>query len=221
MSINKPYEDPADLPAVIPIFPLPGALLLPRGDLPLNIFEPRYLTMVDDVLKSHRLIGMIQPAPGAGDPTEATPLAFIGCAGRITQFAETGDGRYMLALTGVARFRILGELTVRTPYRQCRVDFAEFCDDLVIAAGAGDVDRTAILQTLEKFAEANRLRIDWDEVEQAANETLVNALSMMCPFGPSEKQALLEAPDLKSRADVLIAITEINLARRGAPNQLQ
>jgi hypothetical protein len=164
---------------------------------------------------------MIQPAPGAGDPTEATPLAFIGCAGRITQFAETGDGRYMLALTGVARFRILGELTVRTPYRQCRVDFAEFCDDLVIAAGAGDVDRTAILQTLEKFAEANRLRIDWDEVEQAANETLVNALSMMCPFGPSEKQALLEAPDLKSRADVLIAITEINLARRGAPNQLQ
>ena len=149
------------------------------------------------------------------------PLEFIGCAGRITQFAETGDGSYMLALTGVARYRILDELTVMTPYRQCRVDFTEFCDDFAAAVGEGDVDRTSILRTLEKFTEVNRLRIDWDEVEQAPNETLVNALSMMCPFGPGEKQALLEAPDLKSRADVLIAITEINLARRGAPNQLQ
>ena len=127
----------------------------------------------------------------------------------------------MLALTGVARYRILGELTVMTPYRQCRVDFTEFCDDLAAATGEGEVDRTSILRTLEKFAEANRLRIDWDEIEQAPNEILVNALSMMCPFGPGEKQALLEAPDLKSRADVLIAITEIDLARRGAPNQLQ
>jgi Lon protease-like protein len=174
MSINKPYEHPAELPAVIPVFPLPGALLLPRGDLPLNIFEPRYLAMVDDALKSHRLIGMIQPAAAAGDASETTQLESIGCAGRITQFAETGDGCYMLALTGVARYRILGELTVTTPYRQCRVDYTEFCDDLAAANGEGEIDRTSVLRTLAKFAEANRLRIDWDEVEQAPNETLVN-----------------------------------------------
>lgn len=220
MSINTPYASPAELPAMLPVFPLPGALLLPRGDLPLNVFEPRYLAMVDDVLKSHRLIGMIQPAPVL-DALEASALAAVGCAGRITQFAETGDGRYLLALTGVARYRIVDEPTVMTPYRQCRVDFAEFCDDFAAARGEAEVDRTSILRTLEKFADANRLRVDWDEVEQAPNEILVNALSMMCPFGPGEKQALLEARDLKSRADVLIAITEIDLARRGASSQLQ
>jgi Lon protease-like protein len=220
MSINKPYESPAELPMVIPVFPLPGVLLLPRGDLPLNIFEPRYLAMVDDALKAHRLIGMIQPASPAGE-AGASRLETIGCAGRITQFAETGDGRYMLALTGIARYRILDELTVVTPYRQCRVDFTDFRGDLTSAAGEAEIDRKLILRTLEKFAKANRLRVDWGEVEQAPSEMLVNALSMMCPFGPGEKQALLEAPDLKSRADVLIAITEIDLARKGAPNQLQ
>jgi hypothetical protein len=220
MSINKPYETAADLPGVMPVFPLPGVLLLPRGELPLNIFEPRYLAMVDDALKTHRLIAMIQPAL-KGDGTEAA-LESIGCAGRITQFAETGDGRYMLALTGIARCRIIGELSVLTPYRQCEVAFGEFGEDFVVtAASEAGVDRASIVEALEKFAKANKLRIDWDEVKQAPLEALVNALSMMCPFGPGEKQALLEAQDLKARADVLIAITEIELARRESPRHLQ
>ena len=221
MSINKPYEKPADLPGVLPVFPLPGALLLPRGELPLNVFEPRYLAMIDDVLKTHRLIAMIQPALKADEAEATPPLESVGCAGRITQIAETGDGRYMLALTGVARCRIVGELAVLTPYRQCEIDFTEFQEDFATSSGEASVDRAAVLQTLKKFAEANKLRIDWDEVKQAPIEILVNALSMMSPFGPGEKQALLEARDLKARADVLIAITEIELARREAPTQLQ
>jgi Lon protease-like protein len=221
MSINKPYEGPDELPGALPIFPLPGVLLLPRGELPLNIFEPRYLAMVDDVLKTDRLIVMIQPALKAETTQEPPGLEAIGCAGRVTQFAETGDGRYMLALTGVARCRVRGELSVTTPYRQCQVDFAEFRDDFAATTREAGVDRSPILQTLKKFADANKLQIDWDEAKTAPIEILVNALSMMSPFGPGEKQALLEAPDLKTRADVLIAITEIELARRDAPRHLQ
>ncbi len=139
----------------------------------------------------------------------------------LTQFAETGDGRYMLALTGVARCRIRNELLVTTPYRQCEVDFAEFRDDFTAAAREGGVDRGPILQTLKKFADANKLKIDWDEAKTAPIEILVNTLSMMSPYGPGEKQALLEARDLKTRAEVLIAIAEIEIARRDAPRHLQ
>ncbi|HWG03492.1 MAG TPA: LON peptidase substrate-binding domain-containing protein [Beijerinckiaceae bacterium] len=220
MSINKPYKGVGDLPGVLPIFPLPGVLLLPRGELPLNIFEPRYLAMVDAALKTDRLIVMIQPALKAA-AQEPPPLEAVGCAGRLTQFAETGDGRYMLALTGVARCRIRNELPVTTPYRQCEVDFAEFREDFTAAACEGGVDRGQILQTLKKFADANKLKIDWDEAKTAPIEILVNALSMMSPFGPAEKQALLEARDLKTRAEVLIAIAEIEIARRDAPRHLQ
>ena len=141
----------------------------------------------------------------------------MGCAGRITQIGETGDGRYHLTLTGVSRFRVLDELSVITPYRQCRVDYSEFVSDLEARAGEDNVDRKSVVNALQKYAEARQLKIDWKEIERAHNEMLVNALSMISPFGIKEKQALLEAKDLKSRAEVLVAITEMELARAGAP----
>jgi uncharacterized protein len=221
MSINVPYKGPDEMPGVLAVFPLEGALLLPRGELPLNVFEPRYMAMVDDALRAHRLIGMIQPDPQA-EGRSRPPLCDIGCVGRITQIAETGNGRYVLTLSGVARFRVVDELPAATPYRQCRVDFSGFAGDFVPRAGEGEVDRAGVLRTLREFAQANDLQVDWKSVEAAPNEALVNALSMMSPFGPREKQALLEAKTLKDRADVLVAITEMELARGdGAPTSLQ
>jgi Lon protease-like protein len=213
MGMNVSYKGPQDLPDVIPVFPLPGALLLPRGQMPLNIFEPRYLAMVDEALRTNRLVGMIQPdAEGGG--TQLVPKLYpVGCAGRITQLAETGDGRYLITLSGIARFRVAEEIATTAPYRLCRVDFAPFATDFDARAGEEEVDRAAVLKALADFVQASDLKLDWKGVEQAPNEALVNALSMMSPFGPKEKQALLEAPDLKTRAEVLVAITEIELAR--------
>jgi Lon protease-like protein len=190
MPINAEYRGPGDLPEVIPVFPLPGALLLPRGQMPLNIFEPRYLAMVDDALRDgHRLIGMIQPDVSHSQD-EARPALFrVGCVGRITQLAEAGDGRYILELTGIARFKVVEEMTVLT-------------------------DREALLEVLTDFLKANNLKVDWEGVESAPNEALVNALAMMSPYGPPEKQAMLEAPDLKTRAEILIAVTEMDLAKK-------
>jgi len=181
--------------------------------MPLNIFEPRYLAMVDDALKTNCLIGMIQPDPKDGDSPLAPRLYHVGCAGRITQLAETGDGRYLITLTGVARFRVADELPTPTPYRLCRVAFEPYAADFHARAGEDAVDRAGVLKALRDFVEANDIRVDWRGIEQAPNEALVNALCMMSPFGPREKQALLEAPDLKTRAETLIAITEIELAR--------
>jgi Lon protease-like protein len=213
--MNAVYRGPGDCPTVIPVFPLPGALLLPRGQMPLNIFEPRYLAMVDDALKGERIIGMIQPdADGAA--AAAPKLYRVGCAGRITQFAETGDGRYMITLVGIARFHIEEEMSTTTPYRQCRVSFEPFEADFTARAGENEVDRAGVVQALRDFVEAAHVRVDWQGIEEAPNEALVNALSMMSPFGVREKQALLEAPDLKKRAEVLIALTEIELARSGS-----
>lgn len=221
MAMNDPLDASDQLPETIAVFPLSGALILPRGQLPLNIFEPRYIRMVDDALKSNRLIGMIQPDDRVRVGSGSSPLHRVGCAGRITQFAETGDGRYLMTLTGVARFRVVDELSALTPYRQCRVSFDEFLGDLQ-TTDEEDVDRTSVLRTLKLFAESNKLKLDWNEIDRAPNEALVNALAMMSPFGPSEKQALLEAADLKARAEVLVAITEIELARSGsAPSSLQ
>ncbi|MFO1097581.1 MAG: LON peptidase substrate-binding domain-containing protein [Xanthobacteraceae bacterium] len=214
MPMNAVYRGPADLPAAIPVFPLPGALLLPRGQMPLNIFEPRYLEMIDDSLRSgHRLIGMIQPDTAHPGPEDKPNLYKIGCAGRITQFAETGDGRYLIQLTGVCRFRVDHELSVMTAYRQCRAAYEPFADDFIARKGEDDVDRKALLVALKDFLHANNLKTDWEGIEKAPNEALVNALAMMSPYGPAEKQALLEAPDLKTRAEILIAVTEIELAK--------
>ena len=221
MPINAEYRGPGELPEIIPVFPLPGALLLPRGQMPLNIFEPRYLAMVDDSLRDgHRLIGMIQPDIAHSPKNSDKPALFrVGCVGRITQLAESGDGRYILELTGIARFKVIEEMTVLTAYRQCKVDFFPFADDFVARIGEEAVDRAALLDVLTDFLEANNLKVDWEGIESAPNEALVNALAMMSPYGPAEKQAMLEAPDLKTRAEILVAITEIELAKANSEGE--
>ncbi|MDS7595180.1 LON peptidase substrate-binding domain-containing protein [Agrobacterium tumefaciens] len=210
---NARYVKSADLPGTVPVFPLPGALLLPEGHLPLNIFEPRYLAMIDRALASDRLIGMVQPALHAIDTgTEGGALSPVGCLGRITSFSETGDGRYLISLTGVCRFRLLKEVDAAgKPYRSFQ--HAPFIADLTGDYDEDAVDRGNLLRVFRAFLDANQLEADWESVERAGNRVLVNSLSMMSPFGPAEKQALLEAPDLKTRAETLIAITEILLAQ--------
>ncbi len=204
------YVKAADLPQVIPVFPLPGTILLPRGQLPLNIFEPRYLNMIDDAMAGDRIIGMIQPQ---GGPQRLPGLSPIGCAGRITSFAETSDGRYLITLTGCARFRLGSEIPTRTPYRQVRADFAPFESDLS-APPVDDVglDRDGLLDALRAYLETRGLDIDWDTAETAPPEALVNSLAMALPFDPPEKQALLEAADLDERARVLTALMRIDAA---------
>jgi len=212
---NAVYAGPDDLPLEVPVFPLSGALLLPRAQLPLNIFEPRYVAMLDAALAGPRLIGMVQPrfdgataAPGA-----APPLCTVGCVGRVTAFSETGDGRTLITLVGVARFRIVEEPPSGRLYRVARIDARDFASDFVVRGGEGEVDRAGLLRTFRDYLEANELEADWEGVEKTPTETLVNALAMMAPFGPGEKQALLEARDLRTRADTLVAITEVALAR--------
>lgn len=209
---NARYLKSTDLPDVIPVFPLSGVLLLPEGQLPLNIFEPRYLAMFDAALAGDRLIGMVQPSlQGLDSGTGAGPLSPVGCLGRVTSFSETGDGRYLVSLSGVCRFRLLDEVSSGTPYRVFK--HAPFLADLSGEYDEESVDRENLLRVFRAFLDANQLEADWESVERAGNRVLVNSLSMMSPFGPAEKQALLEAPDLKSRADTLIAITEIVLAQ--------
>jgi Lon protease-like protein len=220
MPMNATYRGPGDLPEVIPVFPLPGALLLPRGQLPLNIFEPRYLAMIDDSLRDgHRLVGMIQPDAGHPGNENKPNLYKVGCVGRITQIAETGDGRYVLQLTGVARFHIEEEMTVSTAYRQCRVSYLHHLDDFIARKGEEAVDRPTLLEALSAFLKANELQADWEGIEKAPNEALVNALAMMSPYGPAEKQALLEAPDLKTRAEILVTLTQMELAKTGTSDE--
>jgi hypothetical protein len=170
MPMNAVYRGPEAVPAVIPVFPLPGALLLPRGQMPLNIFEPRYLAMVDDALRSgDRVIGMIQPDPAhPGADPDKPQLFHVGCVGRMTQFAESGDGRYLIQLTGVARFRVAEELSVTTPYRQCRVTYQPFVDDFTPRMGEDAVDRKALLRALTAFLKANNLKADWEGIENGA-----------------------------------------------------
>ncbi len=218
---NQRYLKETDFPKVVPVFPLPGALLLPGGRMPLNIFEPRYLEMIDAALASDRLIGMIQPALDGALREDGEPeLCATGCLGRITSFSETGDGRYVIALQGVCRFRVVGEVESHRPFRVCKV--VPFAADLDEDQGADTVDREALLQAFRDYLEANGLEADWESVSRAENATLVNALSMMSPYGPAEKQALLDAPDLRTRAETLIAITEMAMARAGdAPSSIQ
>jgi len=210
MPSNVHYSGPADLPDVIPVFPLAGALLLPRGQLPLNIFEPRYMAMIDAIFREDRLIGVIQPRD---EQPAATPdLAPVGCVGRVTELAETGDGRYIITITGIARFRLEGEVATTEPFRRARVAYHPYEADFQPRRGEEQVDREALLEALRAFSEVKDVEIDWDDVTRAPTEALVNALAMMSPYGLKEKQALLEAPDLKTRAELLVAITEIELA---------
>jgi Lon protease-like protein len=209
---NAHYRLAKDLPSAIPLFPLEGALLLPGGRMPLNIFEPRYLQMVDEAVAGSRLIGIIQPSLDGALREDGEPaLCNVGCLGRIIAFSETGDGRYLISLQGVCRFRIAHELTVKTPFRQAKP--APFLADLGEDQAANEIDRPALLKAFRAYLQANELEADWESVSRAENAMLVNALSMMAPYGPAEKQALLEAADLKTRAETLIAITEMTLAR--------
>ncbi|MEW6124720.1 MAG: LON peptidase substrate-binding domain-containing protein [Pseudomonadota bacterium] len=213
MAAHRTYHAPDDIPAVVPVFPLTGALLLPRAELPLNIFEPRYLAMVDAALAGDRLIAMVQPDESQPTDARGPSLFRVGCLGRLTQFAETDDGRYLITLTGICRVRIGAEQQAGTPFRQFAVDAAPFAGDFEEGVGEDDVDRSALLGALADFLEANKLEADWDGIQQAGTETLVNALSVMSPYGALEKQALLEATDLKARAEMLVAITQMMLAR--------
>jgi Lon protease-like protein len=208
---NAFYRRAEDLPETAPIFPLEGALLLPGGRMPLNIFEPRYLQLVDDLVSGGRLVGMIQPRLDGAIRGDGSPeLCEVGCIGRLTSFSETGDGRYLVSLHGVARFRVAGETASEKPYRLCSI--LPFAGDLTEDDGRA-VNRAGLLKAFRDYLDANRLDVDWASVSRAETGTLVNALCMMAPYGPAEKQALLEAPDLESRAETLIAITEMALAR--------
>lgn len=216
---------PVDLPKVLPLFPLPGVLLLPRARLPLNIFEPRYLQMFDDALKSEgRLIGMIQPRLGVeeeGPEGPPPPLHSIGCAGRITAFSETEDGRYLVTLTGVSRFRLLAELPGFSPYRRAEVDFAAFAADLGAAEAGESFDRRGFIALLRRYFKAMQLSTDWESLKEAPPELLINALAMLCPFEAADKQALLEAPGLADRHEALRVLMEFALMGKEGEGRLQ
>ena len=198
-----------DLPSVIPVFPLPGALLLPRARLPLHLFEPRYLAMLDDSLKTDaRMIGIVQPN-NAVEGEDA--LHTIGCAGRVTAMSETEGGGYMITLTGVSRFRIEQDVDGFTPYRRARVNWSGFEDDLGDEQSDPDMDRAALMGLLERFFEESDFSTDWDSMNEAEPEMLINSLSMLCPFEPEERQALLEAESLQARREMLITLIEFAL----------
>ena len=208
----------ADLPETISVFPLPGALLLPRARLPLHIFEPRYLAMLDDALKTpHRLIGMVQPREVPG--SEEKRLHSIGCAGRVTQFSETEDGRYLITLSGMSRFRIREEVGGFTPYRRCDVSWDGFSADLGPTEVDRGFDRPRFLDLLGRYFEALSLSTDWSSLKEAEDELMINSLSMLCPFDPEEKQALLEAPSLTTRRETLVTLIEFAL-RGGSTEEM-
>jgi uncharacterized protein len=200
----------SDLPETIPVFPLPGALMLPRARLPLHIFEPRYLAMIEDCMKSKtRLIGMIQTRD---TPSGERRLQAIGCAGRLTGFSETEDGRYMITLSGISRFRVKEEVQGFTPYRRCMVDWSPFVLDLRREEETDSgFDRKKFLDLLGRYLSAMDLSTDWDSLKEAETELLINSLSMLCPFEPEDKQALLEAPSLSTRRETLVTLIEFAL----------
>ncbi len=214
MSEKEPAAPKAeDLPQVIPLFPLDGALLLPHVSRPFNIFEPRYLNMLDDVMAAERIIGMVQTA--AGGTRERPYLAHVGCAGRVTSFGETADGRYLITLTGLCRFRLGSELSSPTPYRQARVDFRAYAQDLQPRPDDTGIDRKRLMDALTPYLDHRGLRIDWDTLHSAPVANLVDSLAMALPFDHAELQALLEAPDLDSRRATLITLLEIDGAEGG------
>ena len=216
---NVYYDSPRDIPAIIPVFPLEEALLLPRAQMPLNIFEDRFVAMIDHAMRHDRIIGIVQPLTGddANEKAEDTPsqLHNVGCLGRVSAYGETGDGRVLITLTGICRFKCVADVESDLPFRQMEVDCEDFAEDLIEGFGEQDVNRQDVIDIFKAFLSANDMEADWDSVEKSSNEILVNSLSMMSPYGVAEKQALLEAESLALRAQTLIAITEIHLASEG------
>jgi uncharacterized protein len=196
-----------DLPTEIGIFPLSGALLLPRGQLPLNVYEPRYLALVDNAMAGTRLIGMIQPT-APEDKVLTPPLASVGCVGRVTSYRETDDGRYLITLSGLCRFKVVEELTGESPFRRVRADYSPFANDLATVS-TEQFPRERLVAALKEYLSRRDLNADWQSVLGAPAETLVNALAMLCPFAPAEKQAILEAPGWPERVDTLVALLEM------------
>ena len=210
------YTKTTDLPKAIPIFPLRGAILLPRATMPLNIFEPRYLAMIDAVIAGDRVLGIIQPQKSDDDSEspegKSAPTKQMGCAGRLSAFQELDDGRVLISLTGICRFTCLGEEETDAPFRIARVSYADHAHDLVFGHGEEEVDRETLLEGLRNYLRVNQLEADWDAISKASTELLVNSLSVISPFGAEEKQALLEAPDLRQRAEILVALAQMELA---------
>jgi Lon protease-like protein len=204
----------ADLPDTMPVFPLTGVLLLPRAALPLNVFEPRYLELVDDALKGNRLIGMIQPSESE-DTVLRPKLSQVGCAGRIISWRENEDNRYLITLAGLCRFRVKEEISTLSAYRQVACDFKPFAADLAQTSENDEFPRERLLSALKDYLSRRDMKADWKSVMSAPAESLVNALAMMCPFEPAEKQALLEAPNWVDRVSTLVALLEISTAGQG------
>ena len=216
MGLTDRYRNVENMPKMLAVFPLRGAILLPRASLTLNVFEPRYIALVDHVLAGNRLIGVVQPAAEAGDAEspagKSFPLRSVGCAGRLLSFTENDDGRVMVALAGVARFSVGNDIAGDTPFRVCEADFVPYATDFIPGHGEEEVDRPRLIATLRNYLLASNLNADWDRINSAGSERLVNTLSILSPYGPEEKQALLEAPDLRARAEALVALAEMELA---------
>jgi hypothetical protein len=216
--VTDRHHNADDLPTDLPVFPLRGAILLPRATLTLNVFEPRYFALIDHVLANDRLMGVIQPGPetGADESPHGKdfPLRQVGCAGRITAFNEDDDGRLDISLSGIARFKLGADVSSDAPFRMCAVDFSPYATDFISGYGEDDVDRPRLIAALRGYLNANDLNADWDRINSASSERLVNTLAVLSPYGAEEKQALLEAESLQARADALVALAEMELATR-------
>lgn len=211
----------SQLPAEIPIFPLSGALLLPGGRLPLNIFEPRYLAMVDDSMAAGRMFGMVQPDPALPKTDIGSQIYKVGCLGRLSSFAETDDGRYLITLTGIIRFRVMEEAGLHRGYRRALVEYGDYAPDLILDRPSPQIDREALLGALRPYFKARGIEANWEAVEGTGDATLVTTLSMVCPFDVREKQALLEARGPAERAAMLIALMQMGshgMAPEGRPS---
>jgi uncharacterized protein len=210
------------VPVPFPIFPLRGAILLPRASMPLNIFEPRYVAMVGDALSTGRVIGIIQPADSRGDGEspvgKVLDVRTIGCVGRLTAYQELDDNRLMITLTGIARFDMMGEVDSAKPYRIANVDFEPWREDFEPSAGEDEVDRDTLIEVLKVYLEKRQIRTNFKAINNATTEFLVNTLSVISPYGPEEKQALLEARSLKKRAEILVALAKMDIASGGESN---
>jgi len=213
VTIAERYRSPADLPQPTPVFPLRRTILLPRAVLPLNVFEPRYLAMLDDVMSASRVLAIVQPGDGDGEspPGKSVELRRVGCVGRVTTYQELDDGRLAISLTGIARCTLAGEAATPKPYRLWHMRFERFLGDF-LPGGEDEVDRQGLITALKTYLDGHQMRADWSAISKASNEWLVNSLAIVAPYGPEEKQALLEAPDLKARAEVLVALAQMELA---------